>query len=47
MKNTMFFCKGKKVPYGSFYKDEWFLDSSTSVYFILFITNKLLTGCDT
>jgi len=24
------------VPYGSFYKDEWFLDSSASTYFIPF-----------
>jgi len=29
-------CKGKKVPYDSFYKDEWFLDSSASAYFTLF-----------
>ena len=29
-------CKGKKVPYGSFYKGEWFLDSSASAYFTLF-----------
>jgi len=29
-------CKGKKVPYGSFYEGEWFLDSSASAYFTLF-----------
>jgi len=31
-----FLCKSKKVSYGSFYKDEWFLDSSDSVHFTLF-----------
>ena len=29
-------CKGKKAPYGSFYEDEWFLDSSASTHFTLF-----------
>ena len=28
--------KAKKVFYGSFYEDGWFLNSSASVYFILF-----------
>ena len=35
----MFFCKDKKVPHGSFYEDEQFLDSSTSVYLTLFESN--------
>ena len=26
-----FSCKNKKVPYDSFYEDEWFLDSSISI----------------
>ena len=29
-------CKGKKVPHGKFYEDEWFLDSSASTHFTLF-----------
>ena len=29
-------CKGKEVPYGYSYNDEWFLDSSASVYFTPF-----------
>jgi len=29
-------CKSKKAPYGSFYEDEWFLDSGASTYFTLF-----------
>ena len=29
-------CKGKKASYSSFYKDEWFLDSSASTHFTLF-----------
>ena len=28
--------KGKKASYGSFYKDEWFLDSDTFTHFTLF-----------
>jgi len=28
--------KGKKVPHGSFYEDEWFLNSSASAHFIPF-----------
>ena len=28
-------CKSKKVPHGSFYKDEWFLDFGVSTYFTL------------
>ena len=32
-KTLCFLCKGKKVPHSSFYEDEWFLYSSTSVYF--------------
>ena len=28
--------KNKTVPYGRFYKDEWFLDSSVSTHFTLF-----------
>jgi len=28
--------KGKKVPHGSFYKDEWFLDFDVSTHFTLF-----------
>jgi len=31
-----FLGKSKKAPYSSFYKDEWFLDSDTSTYFIPF-----------
>ena len=31
-----FLCKGKKLSYSSFYKDEWFLYSSISVHFTLF-----------
>ena len=29
-------CVSKKVSHGSFYKDEWFLDSSISAHFTLF-----------
>jgi len=29
-------CKGKKAPHGSFYEDEWFLDSGASTHFTLF-----------
>ena len=29
-------CKGKKVPYGRSYNDEWFLDSGASAYFTPF-----------
>ena len=32
-------CKGKKASYGSFFKDEWFLDSGASTYFTLFESN--------
>ena len=32
-------CKSKKVPYGSFYEDELFLDSGASAYFTLFETD--------
>ena len=28
--------KGKEVPYGCFYNNEWFLDSGASVYFTPF-----------
>ena len=35
-KALCFLCKGKKVPHSSFYEDEWFLDSSTSVHFTPF-----------
>jgi len=35
-KTLCFLCKSKKVPYSSFYKDEWFLYSSASVHFTLF-----------
>ena len=28
--------KCKKAPHGSFYEDEWFLDSGTSTHFTLF-----------
>jgi len=31
-----FLSKNKNVPHGSFYKDEWFLDSDTSTYLTLF-----------
>ena len=31
-----FLCKDKKAPYGSFYKNEWFLNSSASAHFTLF-----------
>ena len=34
-----FLCKGKKASYGSFFKDEWFLDSGASTYFTLFESN--------
>jgi len=29
-------CKSKKVPHGSFYKDEWFLDFGVSTHFTPF-----------
>ena len=29
-------CKGKEVPYGCSYNDEWFLDSGVSAYFTPF-----------
>jgi len=29
-------CKGKEAPYGCFYNDEWFLDSSASAHFTSF-----------
>jgi len=29
-KALCFLCKGKKVPYSSFYEDEWFLHSGAS-----------------
>jgi len=29
-------CKGKEIPYGCSYNNEWFLDSGASVYFIPF-----------
>ena len=29
-------CKSKKVPYSSFYKDEWFLKFGVSTHFTLF-----------
>jgi len=29
-------CKSKKASYGSFYKDEWFLDSGASIHFTPF-----------
>jgi len=32
-------CKGKKTPYGSFYKNEWILDSSASTHFTPFKSN--------
>jgi len=32
----VFLCKDKKAPYGSFYEDEWFLNSSISAHFIPF-----------
>jgi len=32
-------CKGKEVPYGCSYNDEWFLDSSTSAHFTPFEFN--------
>jgi len=35
-KALCFLCKGKKAPYGSFYEDEWFLDSSASTHFTSF-----------
>ena len=38
-KALCFLCKGKKAPYGSFYKDEWFLDFSASTHFTLFESN--------
>ena len=38
-KALCFLCKGKKVPHSSFYEDEWFLDSSTSVHFTLFVSD--------
>jgi len=28
--------KSKKAPHGSFYEDEWFLDSGTSAHFTPF-----------
>ena len=28
--------KDKKVPHGSFYEDEWFLNSNASIHFISF-----------
>jgi len=31
-----FLCKSKKASHGSFYKDEWFLDSDASTYFTPF-----------
>ena len=31
--------KGKKASHGSFYKDEWFLDSDISTHFTLFESN--------
>jgi len=34
-----FLYKSKKASHGSFYKNEWFLDSGTSTYFILFEFN--------
>ena len=35
-KTLCFLYKDKKVPYGSFYKDKWFLDFGTFAYFTLF-----------
>jgi len=35
-KALCFLCKGKKAPYASFYKDEWFLDSGASTHFTPF-----------
>ena len=35
-KALCFLCKSKKAPYGSFYKDKWFLNSGISTYFTLF-----------
>jgi len=35
-KALYFLCKGKKAPHGSFYEDEWFLDSDVFTYFTLF-----------
>jgi len=32
-------CKGKKVFHGSFYEDEWFLDSGASTHSTLFKSN--------
>jgi len=32
-------CKGKKASHGSFYEDEWFLDSGASTHFTLFEFN--------
>ena len=32
-KTPCFLCRSKKVSYGSFYEDEWFLDSNTSTPF--------------
>jgi len=35
-KTLCFLFKSKKASHSSFYEDEWFLDSSTFTYFILF-----------
>ena len=36
-----FLFKNKKVPHGSFYKDEWFLDSSTSILTLPYLSLTL------
>ena len=38
-KALYFSCKGKKVLYGSFYENKWFLDSSASTHFTWFKSN--------
>jgi len=36
-----FLFKNKKVPHGSFYKDEWFLDFSTSILTLPYLSLTL------
>ena len=36
MKRHYVLYKGKKVPHGSFYENEWFLNSNVSIHFIPF-----------
>ena len=38
-KALCFLYKNKNAPYGSFYEDEWFLNSSTSTHFTPFESN--------